>query len=35
IPNTYLVAIDVSRLADKNNDFQDIVLLLSNVVPAS
>ncbi|MDX6203556.1 MAG: large repetitive protein [Frankiales bacterium] len=34
IPNTYLVAIDVSRLADKNNDFQDIVLILRNVVPA-
>ena len=35
IPHTYLVAIDVSRLADKNDDFQDIVLLVRNVTPAS
>lgn len=35
IANTYLIAIDVSRLLDKNNDFQDIVLLVRNVVPAS
>ena len=33
IPNTYLVAIDVSRLADKNDDFQDVVLIVRNVVP--
>jgi len=35
IPNTYLIAVDVSRLADKNNDFQDVVLLLRNAVPAA
>ncbi|MDX6253814.1 MAG: hypothetical protein QOJ11_148 [Frankiales bacterium] len=34
IPNTYLVAVDVSRLADKNNDFQDVVMILRNAVPA-
>jgi hypothetical protein len=35
LPNTFLVAIDVSRLADKNNDFQDVVMVLRNVVPTS
>jgi hypothetical protein len=36
IPNSYLVAIDVTRVpAFKNNDFQDVVLLVRNVVPAS
>lgn len=36
IPNTYLLAIDVNRVpAYKNNDFQDVVLLLSNATPVS
>ncbi|MDX6203120.1 MAG: hypothetical protein QOJ83_2620, partial [Frankiales bacterium] len=36
IPNTYIVTIDLSRVpAYKNNDFQDIVLLLSNATPAN
>ncbi|MDX6255800.1 MAG: hypothetical protein QOJ11_2134 [Frankiales bacterium] len=36
IPNTYIVAIDLSRVpAYKNNDFQDVVLLLSNAMPAT
>jgi hypothetical protein len=36
IPNTYLVADDLSRVPGyKNNDYQDVVLLLSNVVPAT
>ncbi len=35
IPNTYIVGIDLSRVpAYKNNDYQDVVLLLSNVTPA-
>jgi glucose/arabinose dehydrogenase len=35
IPNTYIVGIDLSRVpAYKNNDFQDIVLLVRNVTPA-
>jgi hypothetical protein len=35
IPNTYIVAIDLSRVpAYKNNDYQDIVLLLRNAQPA-
>jgi hypothetical protein len=36
IPNSYLLTIDVNRVpAYKNNDFQDVVLLLSNVAPAT
>lgn len=36
IPNTYLVGVDVTRVpANKNNDYQDVVLLVRNVVPAS
>jgi hypothetical protein len=36
VPNTYLVCVDVTRVtADKNFDFQDVVMLLSNVTPAS
>jgi hypothetical protein len=36
IPNTYLVAIDVTRVpAFKNFDFQDVVLIVRNVVPSS
>jgi hypothetical protein len=36
IPNTYLVAIDLSRVPkNKNNDYQDVVMLLSNVTPAA
>ncbi|MDX6230942.1 MAG: hypothetical protein QOI76_4332 [Frankiales bacterium] len=35
IPNTYLVGIDITRVpAYKNNDFQDVVLLLRNATPA-
>ena len=35
IPNTYIIAIDLSRVpAYKNNDYQDIVLLVRNVQPA-
>ena len=35
IPNTYIVGIDLSRVpAYKNNDFQDVVLLLRNATPA-
>jgi hypothetical protein len=30
IPHTFVVAVDVSRLKDKNNDFQDLVVLLRN-----
>jgi hypothetical protein len=36
IPNSYLVTDDLSRVpAFKNNDYQDVVLLLSNVRPAT
>ena len=36
IPNAYLVAVDVTRVpASKNNDFQDVVMLVRNVVPSS
>jgi hypothetical protein len=36
IPHTYLIAVDFSRVtADKNNDFQDEILLLQNATPAS
>ena len=36
IPNTYLLAVDVTRVPDfKNNDFQDVVMVLHNAVPAS
>ena len=35
IPNTYIVGIDLSRVpAYKNNDFQDVILLVRNVQPA-
>jgi hypothetical protein len=35
IPNTYIVGDDLSRVpAYKNNDYQDVVLLVSNVTPA-
>ena len=35
IPNTYIVGIDLSRVpAYKNNDYQDVVLLLRNAQPA-
>lgn len=35
IPNTYIVGVDLSRVpAYKNNDYQDVVLVLSNVHPA-
>ena len=35
IPNTYIIGIDLSRVpAYKNNDFQDIILLVRNVKPA-
>jgi hypothetical protein len=35
IPNTYLVGIDITRIPlYKNNDYQDVILLLRNVVPA-
>ena len=35
IPNTYILGIDLSRVpAYKNNDYQDIVLLVRNVQPA-
>ena len=35
IPNTYVVGIDISRVPDyKNNDYQDVVLLLRNATPA-
>ncbi|BEP14961.1 hypothetical protein acdb102_32720 [Acidothermaceae bacterium B102] len=35
IPNTYIVAIDLSRVPKyKNNDYQDVILLLRNAVPA-
>ena len=36
IPNTYILAVDVTRVPDfKNNDFQDVVMLLRNATPAS
>ncbi|BEP15882.1 hypothetical protein acdb102_41930 [Acidothermaceae bacterium B102] len=35
IPNTYIVGIDLSRVPSyKNNDFQDVILLVRNVQPA-
>jgi Bacterial Ig-like domain/Glucose / Sorbosone dehydrogenase len=35
IPNTYIVADDLSRVPPyKNNDYQDVILLLRNVTPA-
>jgi hypothetical protein len=35
IPNTYLIGLDINRVpAFKNNDYQDLVFLLSNVQPA-
>ena len=35
IPNTYIVGIDLSRVPSyKNNDYQDVVLLLRNAQPA-
>ncbi|MDX6256616.1 MAG: hypothetical protein QOJ11_2950 [Frankiales bacterium] len=35
IPNAYILAVDLSRVpAYKNNDFQDVVLLVRNVQPA-
>jgi hypothetical protein len=35
IPNTYLVAVDTGRASEsKNSDFQDLVMVLRNVVPA-
>ena len=35
IPNTYIVGIDLSRVpAYKNNDYQDVILLLRNAQPA-
>ncbi|BEP12448.1 hypothetical protein acdb102_07590 [Acidothermaceae bacterium B102] len=36
IPNTYLLAVDVTRVPDfKNNDFQDVVMILRNATPVS
>ena len=36
IPGTYLVAIDTGRASEsKNHDFQDVVLIVRNVTPAS
>ncbi len=36
IPNTYLVAIDTGRTGEsKNHDFQDVVLVVRNVTPAT
>jgi hypothetical protein len=36
IPNTYLVAIDTGRASeDKNGDYQDVVLIVRNVMPAT
>lgn len=36
IPNTYLVAVDITRVpVYKNDDFQDVVMVLRNAVPAS
>jgi hypothetical protein len=36
IPNTYVVAVDISRVfANKNFDFQDDVFVISNVVPVA
>jgi hypothetical protein len=35
IPNTYIVGIDLSRVPSyKNNDYQDVILLMRNVKPA-
>jgi hypothetical protein len=35
IPNTYIVGVDLSRVpAYKNNDYQDVILLLRNAQPA-
>ena len=35
IPNTYIVGIDLSRVPSyKNNDYQDVILLLRNAKPA-
>ena len=35
IPNTYIIGIDLSRVPSyKNNDYQDVVLLLRNAQPA-
>ena len=34
IPNTYILAVDVTRVPDfKNNDFQDVVMILRNATP--
>jgi hypothetical protein len=36
IPNTYIVGVDITRVpAYKNNDYQDLVLLLTNAKPAT
>jgi len=36
IPNTYLIGLDINQVpAFKNNDYQDLVFLLSNVAPAT
>jgi hypothetical protein len=36
IPHTYLLAVDVTRVpADKNYDYQDIVMVLRNVTPVA
>jgi hypothetical protein len=36
IPNTYLIGIDLSRVPNnKNNDYQDVIMVLSNVTPAA
>ena len=36
IPNTYIIGLDINRVpAFKNNDFQDLVFVLSNVAPAT
>jgi hypothetical protein len=36
IPNTYIVAVDVTRVpAAKNYDYQDVVMVLHNAVPVS
>ncbi|MDX6203044.1 MAG: hypothetical protein QOJ83_2544, partial [Frankiales bacterium] len=35
IPNAYLVAVDTGRVSEsKNADYQDLVMIIRNVVPA-